>query len=136
MDIKASSRARPEPAQESTRRPRRRYLWIGARVAWLLGDVGILVLYFFRMHISDAPESILLLTFMWTAPLGSLVLVLYSVVRPHLAFFLAGYTLTVPAEVVVTWLLASAAGVMQYFVLAPRYFKGEPFFRRGRASKA
>jgi hypothetical protein len=129
MGADASS-ARPEPPRASQGRDLRRRLWIGARGAWLLGDVGIIVLYFLRLHISDAPEAVLLLTFLWTVPLGSLSLLLYAVVRPHQGFSLAGYTPTVPGEVAVNWLLASAAGIMQYFVLLPRYFKGDA--RSGR----
>src|ERR1700688_5127077 len=135
MDGGAPSSAEPEPPKAPLRRNLRRHLWIGARVAWLFGDVGIIVLYFLRMDISDAPETILLLTFIWTAPLGSLSLLLYALVRPHQGFSLAGYALTVPGDVVVPWLLASPAGVLQYFVLAPRYFKGEPFFRRGSLAR-
>jgi hypothetical protein len=131
MDGGAPSSAGPEPPKAPPRRHLRRHLWIGGRVAWLLADVGIIVLYLLRMDISDAPETILLLTFIWTAPLGSLSLLLYNVVRPHQGFSLAGYTLTVPGEVVVPWLLASAAGILQYFVLVPRYFKGEAVFGRG-----
>ena len=129
MDADASS-ARPEPPRAPEGRDLRKRLWIGARGAWLLGDVGIIVLYFLRLHISDAPEAVLLLTLLWTAPLGSLSLLLYAVVRPHQGFALAGYTLTVPGEVVVNWLLASAAGIMQYFVLLPRYFKGDAWSGR------
>jgi hypothetical protein len=131
MDVDASSSARSEPPRASPGRHLRQYLWIGGRVAWLLGDVGIIVLYLFRMHISDAAEAILLLTFLWTAPLGSLSLLFYAVVRPHQGFSLAGYSLTIPGEVVVSWLLASAAGIVQYFVLLPRYLKGGAWFGRG-----
>src|SRR5258708_39318925 len=135
MDIGAPSSAGPEPPKAPPRRHLSRYLWVGAKVAWLLGDVGIIVLYFLRMDISDAPEAILLLTFIWTDPLGSMSLLLYNVARPHQGFSLAGYTLTMPGEVVVPWLLASAAGMLQYFVLAPRYFKGETFDERGALAR-
>jgi hypothetical protein len=99
-------------------------LWIGARLLWLLGDVGIIVLYVIRRQISDAQESVLLLTFMWTAPLGTLAMILSEFSTPRLGFSLMGYTLTGPGETALDWFVASLAANIQYFVIVPRILRG------------
>ena len=99
-------------------RGRLRLIWLGARFLWLLGDFLILVLYFTERHTGDAEEATSMLLLIWTAPLGSLSLVLYNLIISDLGFHLGGAT-----DVLFSWLLASSAGCIQYFIILPRLLK-------------